>query len=77
MNVKMHIWSWEPFRRDAACVCMLVCVCREGQSSSAGGGVHSIFHSWHISLGGARRCDKRVVHLGACDARCVIVSPVA
>lgn len=58
MNVKMHIWSWEPFRRDAACVCMLVCVCREGQSSSAGGGwLHSLFFILGISalegLGGA------------------------
>lgn len=65
--------------RAAACVRMLVCVCREGQSSGAGGGgLHSLFFILGISaLGGARRCDKKVVHLGACDARCVIVSPVA
>lgn len=77
MNVKTHIWSWEPFGRgmQPVCACLRVSA---GRVRVVGGGALSIFHSWHISLGGgARRCDKKVVHLGACDARCVIVSPVA
>lgn len=76
-NVHMELGAVQG--RDAACVCMLVCVyvCREGQISAGGGVALCIFHSWHISLGGARQCDKKAVRLGSCDAPRVIVSLVA
>lgn len=57
-NVHMELGAVQG--RDAACVCMLVCVyvCREGQIS-AGGGLHSVFFILGISasegLGGAIR----------------------
>ena len=66
----MHIWAWKPFGgqdTDSMRVCVCVCVglLREegGSKWCRGRGRLFIFHSWHISLGGPRRCSKKNVHL--------------
>ena len=43
------------------CVCLFIWVCASGGQIGRGGrgGRLFIFHSWHISLGGPRRCNKK------------------